>query len=99
MPAINHIHKYQRLSSRRWRCTDPYCTHTISREEVVGKASLCGCGTEFILDYEALRRRTPKCINCSNTKEAIAHRRAQELIKSILTESEGSETNGDNLDS
>lgn len=99
MPAVNHVHSYQKLTAKRWRCTDPYCTHTISREMILGKASLCKCGAEFILDYESLRRRNPTCFKCSNTKEAQKHRRAQELIKNILTDitsSEGSEANESN---
>lgn len=84
MPALNHVHSYQRLDGKRWRCTDPYCTHTTPTELVAGKASKCGCGAEFILDREAMRRRTPKCLNCSDTAKARLHKRAQMLIHSIL---------------
>jgi|SRR5215467_3838795 len=90
MPVISHIHTYVRYRGRPgfYRCDAPDCTHFIDKEAIKNKLSLCcDCGTQIILDREALRRARPKCINCSNTRKAQAHRKAQELTRGLGTES------------
>jgi hypothetical protein len=67
-------------------CADPHCTHKELREYLIGKASRCSnCKNEFVLTHEDLKRARPLCINCSNTKEAIAFREQKEKIASILS--------------
>ena len=83
MPTLNHIHCYIRFRRRPgyYRCYDPICTHFLDKESLLGKMTACfDCGTKFILTREDLRRAVPRCLNCSNTKEAKAHRLAQELL-------------------
>lgn len=90
MPSLNHIHTYVRYKSRPgyYRCDAPDCTHFNTKEHITGKLSLCSlCGQQMILDSEALRRARPRCINCSDTKKAKIHRRAQELTRYLGTDS------------
>jgi hypothetical protein len=89
MPAIKHVHTYIRYKARpNWyRCAAPNCTHHIDKEVLLGKLSLCNsCGAEMILSREDLRRAKPKCLNCSDTKKAKLHQKAQELTKYLGTE-------------
>ncbi len=75
MAALKHLHKYQRSKTNRnyFRCVDSDCTHRDSKDSIDGKNARCpSCGGTFQLDREALRRRDPKCLNCSNTKQARA---------------------------
>ena len=90
MPSLNHIHTYVRYKSRPgyYRCDAPDCTHFNTKEHITGKLSLCSlCGQQMILDSEALRRARPRCINCSDTKKAKIHRKAQELTRYLGTDS------------
>lgn len=74
MPALKHLHTYQkvynykekRFSKTRMRCLDPDCSHTHSREFLVGKRARCPtCLEPFILDSQILRIRTPHCEDCT----------------------------------
>ena len=85
-----HIHTYVRYKRNQWkrkdlyRCNDPYCNHYAERTFIVGKASLCTkCKNEFILTMEDLKLAMPRCINCSNTKEAIERRAARSLVSRL----------------
>ena len=89
MPAINHVHTYVKYKSRPrfYRCDAPNCTHFLDKDALVGKLSLCTeCGAQMILTSEDLKRVRPRCINCSDTVKARAHRKAQELTRYIGTE-------------
>ena len=82
MPSLRHTHTYVQYKGRAgfWRCASPQCSHYTDRENVVGKLSLCNnCEAEFILDYEALLRRRPLCLNCANTKKGRDFRAAQSV--------------------
>ena len=90
MPSLTHTHQYVQYKGRAgfWRCAHPQCSHYTDRESVLGKLSLCNnnCGTEFILDVEALLRRRPLCLNCSNTKKARAFRAGQKMMEALEVE-------------
>ncbi len=89
MPTMNHVHTYVRYKARPgyYRCDAPDCTHFLDKENVQGKLSRCTvCGDQMILSREDLRRARPKCMNCSNTKTAKMHRKAQELTRYLGTD-------------
>lgn len=86
MPAIQHTHSYSKSKTRKdwWKCDHPRCTHWASKEAVEGKLSLCPCGREFVMDYDAMLRRRPKCLMCSTSKKAKEFQAVQTLAASIL---------------
>lgn len=84
MASLEHVHKYVKANKKLWKCNDPYCTHTMQFDLVKGKITRCDCGETFILDREAMRRKHPKCINCSNTMKAKQHRNVKDVIGSIF---------------
>lgn len=89
MPAQNHLHTYTKYKDKPgfFRCTGKYCTHFVIKEVLVGKAAMCPlCGSEFVLTHEDLRRTTPRCIECSQTKEARLRRAAQKMIVGLIEE-------------
>lgn len=96
MPAKKHLHTYQRskLNKEYYRCADPECSHYLHRKMLAGKKALCMCMREFILDYESLRRATPKCSFCSNSKVAVKMQTASSIMDSLLA---GKEVLVDNL--
>lgn len=61
-------HKY-------FKCNDPNCTHFLDAAMLLGKKTLCPKCKEsvFILTHQALKRKRPLCLSCSNTKEAKQH--------------------------
>ena len=78
--GLDHVHMYVQVrgeKGQRWRCNDPDCYHIVLRRVVEGKRSRCACGNTFILDPQALKRVYPKCMECSNTAEARAHRQGK----------------------
>jgi hypothetical protein len=88
MPTVAHIHTYIRHKNKPgyYRCNSPDCTYSIEKSEILGKLSRCNqCGNQIILSREDLRRAAPKCLNCSNTKKAIAHRKAQNVLDVLGT--------------
>lgn len=91
MPSLKHTHsfvRYKRTEKTVWfKCADPECTAIYDREMVTGKASLCPkCKTTvFILDSQAVKRAEPLCLECRNTKEGRAHRRAKTLVAGMLS--------------
>lgn len=88
MPAIAHIHTYVKYKNRPgfYRCEAPDCTHIIDKELLLGKLSLCSlCGSQMILTREDLRRAKPRCLNCSETKKAKLHKKANEITKLLGT--------------
>lgn len=107
MPALTHVHSYIRWKISRTRnkvvdgelvfkCNDPHCTHFDRRSAILGNASTCpSCGTEFLLTLENLRRAVPKCLNCSNTKEAREHKMAKSLVEGAMNELGIGERHGD----
>lgn len=88
MAARRHTHTYERFKRGQriyFRCTDPHCTHYLERELVLGKACKCFiCGAEFVLDYEDLKRKRPRCIKCSDTKKGQQHRAARAILEDIF---------------
>lgn len=86
--AEEHIHTYVRFkgygTGNFYRCIAPDCNHYRVREGCIGKRNLCSfCGKQMILTREDLKRARPRCINCSNTKEAKLHREG-DLIKTAF---------------
>ena len=93
MPTLTHVHTYIKYKPNKWnkhdlyRCDDPHCTHFDEKSAILGKATLCNqCGVEFILTRESLRRIKPRCLKCSNTKEARTARAVSALIDSLSVE-------------
>lgn len=86
---MKHTHTFVKHETRKgyYRCNDPHCTSFFERSFIVGKASKClDCGSEFILSREDLKRARPKCLKCSNTKEAKTFRAAAALFQKVQEE-------------
>lgn len=90
MPKKDHIHTFVKYKKRPgfFRCLHPDCTAIFDKEFLRGKRALCSCGRDFILTREDLRRATPKCMNCSDTKQARAFQAAQSLIENQMAHTE-----------
>ena len=85
-----HIHTYERMAGKSpkgliyWRCIDPLCYHKIEQSMIEGKACRCfKCNGIFELDKQDLRRKNPRCINCSSTKEALEKQRIRGLLEEL----------------
>lgn len=88
MPSLKHTHTYVKYKKRPgyWRCADPKCSHYTDHESCVGKASLCNvCGNEFVLTYADLQNVKPRCLNCSETKEAREFRKVKAIAETFLS--------------
>lgn len=88
MPALNHIHEYVRSRSNKniYRCNHPQCSHFTSRELAEGKLALCTqCKNEFILTWDQLKNRAPRCLNCSKSKKAQSHRASKSFVDDIVS--------------
>lgn len=83
--VINHIHTYVRVSAKQWKCADPHCSHFTTAERVKEKASLCAVckSREIILTRDKMRRAKPRCLECSNSREAIEFRKTRKNLESI----------------
>lgn len=70
MPAMKHLHTYQKLKSRpeTFRCLHPDCTHTQKYELLIGKRAACVCGEAYFLDERILRLKTPHCEKCTRKR-------------------------------
>lgn len=69
MPALNHIHAYQKVNGKPnlYRCKHPDCNHFMDKKLLLGKRSMCICGKDFILGHYELRLKNPHCKECTNT--------------------------------
>jgi hypothetical protein len=88
MPIVNHIHTFIRYKAKQgyYRCNSPDCTYSVPKGDILGKLSRCTqCGEQIILTKEDLRRASPRCLECSNTKKAIAHRKARTALNMLGT--------------
>jgi hypothetical protein len=88
MPALKHVHSYSRYRKHYYKCNDPMCTHFLDKKMVLGKMNKCVCGQEFILTYEDLRRATPKCKDCSNTKESRVYKAAKGVLDDLFMDTD-----------
>lgn len=89
MPALKHIHSYEKdkVFKGHYRCVHPACSSHQHKDSLRGKEATCaGCGSVFILGGYHFKRRTPKCDNCTNTREAIARRTAKSAVEDVLRE-------------
>jgi len=69
----------------QFMCVDPDCSHTQSRNLLIGKRAQCNaCGSEFVLDYYALTRKVPKCFICRREKRSKGRLIDPSVIKDIL---------------
>lgn len=102
MPNKNHVHTYalykkrsgKAVADKVFKCMHPECTHYAEYERVVGKKSCCNnCGAEFILDWEALQRVYPRCLNCTNSKKGRAAQTAEQIMKALSVIDDYSEDN------
>lgn len=87
MPSLNHIHEYIRSRTNKniFRCIHPDCTHFAPRELLEGKRAICTlCKSEFNLDWAQLKNRVPRCLNCSKSNAAKAHRATRDTLADIL---------------
>lgn len=88
MAVKQHLHTYQRVGrngSKRYRCTDPHCTHVSYKDLLEGKAASCPeCGREFILDSYCFKLKVPKCPECSNEKRRKEEYREKEQFKETV---------------
>jgi hypothetical protein len=92
---LKHTHQLKRVKGTKdiYNCADPHCTYKENKIFLVGKASLCNeCRGEIVLTSEDLKRSKPLCLNCSNTKEAIAYRKIRDNVKMLIPEEQKEET-------
>jgi len=78
-----HVHSYRRIRGRPnfFMCTDPKCTHTNSKDLLLGKQALCTkCGEVFILQTQDLRYHIPVCIYCHDSPQAKKRRFLKDKI-------------------
>ena len=98
MAKEEHIHSIVRShytahkKSMVFKCNDPVCMYTVTipknnRSLLIGRASTCpDCGEVFILDSEALKRKKPVCLNCSNSKTAREFRRSKDITQDLINQ-------------
>lgn len=85
MPSLKHTHTYTRYKKHYYKCNDPQCTHFADRSLILGKMNKCPfCGKEWVLTKEDLRRATPRCIECSDTKQAKVFDKAKAAASLIF---------------
>lgn len=90
MASIDHTHIYVYYKiigdEEHYKCDDPHCTHFAPVSLIVDKASICSLcrQRELILTKETLRRVRPRCIECSETKEAKTFRRNRDFMDNLL---------------
>lgn len=86
---LKHVHSFVRVKGKKdqWRCNNPYCTYTVEKVYVEGKASLCGvCNIrETIMDRENLRRAIPRCDECSGRSELVQKRKVKNLLENLFS--------------
>lgn len=60
---------------------DPECPHYINANLLLGRRVLCSICKEgkLVVTSEDLKRKHFRCVDCSNTKEAIAARSPQKI--------------------
>jgi len=74
MPSLDHVHIYERVGARknnvnpRFRCINPDCTHYAMKDMIKGKRAQCECGNTFLLNWEELQLKRPKCARCATGK-------------------------------
>lgn len=90
MPVLTHTHQYIRhggVQSKIFKCAHPDCSHREKKEFIKGKTSVCNkCLEGFILDYQALRRSKPICLNCMDSRAGREHRRIKSGIAELFPE-------------
>lgn len=74
MKVKEHLHKYLRVIQDKrkdgstyvvYKCILPGCTHWLRRELLISRLSICWrCGTEMILNTEALTMKKPRHFEC-----------------------------------
>jgi hypothetical protein len=93
MPTLNHTHSMRFFKKRKdelgeifevYMCFDPKCTYTVEKQGLFNKLNKCGCGREWILSLDDLRRRLPKCLACSNTSKAKQFQKAKQIMESLV---------------
>ena len=77
MPAIKHVHKYQRNKWDLWECGFESCTHFMPKnigKGVRGSYSICwNCGRQFTLTNELMQRDQPVCKMCLNQTSGMGN--------------------------
>lgn len=94
-----HIHSYirgrrpispsaTRKDPQVYVCSDPACTSKARRVDLYGKRSLCSqCMKNIlILNSQSLKLSRPRCLDCSQTKEARERRNIKEGLAQIFGE-------------
>ena len=92
MASKNHYHIYERVGSvkqqnPRYRCIDPDCTHFQTKDLIMGNRAMCECGTTFLLTWDVIRLKRPRCAKCSTGKRNIKWKEEQaqrNVIKDIM---------------
>lgn len=90
--GVKHAHYYERVKTRGhnriYRCMDPDCHHYIRATLLKGKRVVCSlCRIEtLIITGEDLKRKHFRCLNCSNTQEAITARNQKALVSDKMEE-------------
>lgn len=91
MPQIvDHIHTWVKwkkfFGELHFKCDHPECFLTAPKSKIVGKRTTCAsCHVEeFTLTPRHLKMSRPRCINCSQSKEAKEKRELQGKLKDVL---------------
>ena len=86
-----HIHQWVYYRVRNdgiilYRCNDPNCYAIKDKALLIGKETVCSkCKVNrFILTPEDLRRKVPRCPDCSNTKASLVASRAKNLLNNLM---------------
>lgn len=101
MPSPPHTHKFVRVVGGTWAtakylCNDPNCFASHPPRFLIGKMSRCTvCDEPFILTrWNLTKQAKPKCLACSDHKEARNWREIQEIVRefekpSVMGKDEG----------
>lgn len=90
--VLQHVHTWVRWKKNfgawQFKCADPDCDAVKDLSYLVGKRTKCSIcfSTEFILTKVDLKRVRPRCLDCSETKDAIEHRRNKKIVEMIFEE-------------
>jgi hypothetical protein len=85
-----HVHTYVRWQRKfgemQYKCDDPDCLHFAPISLILGKRSMCSIchENEIILTRKDFRLARPRCVKCSQTKEAKNVRKVQELVENLI---------------
>lgn len=91
---LDHIHCFVRwkknFGEMQWKCDSPDCYEVKPQSLIEGKRSICAIchENEIILTKEHLKRKRPRCEDCSRTQVALERRRIKSVLERLLNVAE-----------